>query len=208
MPSRPILQPCARTVGPSPSMCSLNFRPGPALASMLASVALRTSSRSRRRSSPFSSIRHEATPLSSQATASPSMMQERERRRAKVSNNQREGAGKVIAGAAIEAHSRAVLPGDNPKTVISRRDGHYRAARRACIRSPHLDSSDPFRRGAPRFQVGGVGLGAVDRDPVLLVIGRFTLFLGRSSSVLSGCSERQILLSGSFNGTWVDGDGP
>ena len=28
----------------------------------------------------------------------------------------------------------------------------------------------------PCEQVGGVGLGAVDRDPVLLVIGRFTLF--------------------------------
>jgi hypothetical protein len=77
--------------------------PGPALASTLASVALRTSSGSRRRSSPFNSIRskayrntlplarwcrtrsNEAMPLSSHATASPSMMQERERSRAKDS---------------------------------------------------------------------------------------------------------------------------
>jgi hypothetical protein len=77
--------------------------PGPALARIDASVALRTSSGSRRRSSPFNSIRskanrntlslarwcrmrsNEATPLSSQATASPSMMQERERKRASAS---------------------------------------------------------------------------------------------------------------------------
>jgi hypothetical protein len=38
----------AKTVGPSPSMCSLNLMPGPALASTNASVALRTSSGSRR----------------------------------------------------------------------------------------------------------------------------------------------------------------
>src|SRR5262249_5097318 len=31
---------------------------------------------------------------------------------------QREATGKVIAATAVEAHSRAVLPGDNPKTVV------------------------------------------------------------------------------------------
>jgi|ERR1700730_1110056 len=52
MPSSPILQAWAKTVGPSPSICSLNRMPGPALVSTLASVALRTSSGSRRRSPP------------------------------------------------------------------------------------------------------------------------------------------------------------
>src|SRR5262244_4499496 len=60
MPSRPILQAWAKTVGPSPSICSLNRMPGWALATIDASVALRTSSGSRRRSSPFSSIRSKA----------------------------------------------------------------------------------------------------------------------------------------------------
>jgi ABC-type uncharacterized transport system substrate-binding protein len=58
--SRPILQAWAKTVGPSPPMCSLNRMPGPALASIISSVALRPSSGSRRRSSPFSSIRSKA----------------------------------------------------------------------------------------------------------------------------------------------------
>src|SRR5262249_36544425 len=48
MPSSPILQAWAKTVGPSPSICSLKRRPRPALASILRSVALRTS--------PFNSI--------------------------------------------------------------------------------------------------------------------------------------------------------
>ena len=43
MPSTP-LQAWAKTVGPSPSMCSLNRMPGRALATVDASVALRTSS--------------------------------------------------------------------------------------------------------------------------------------------------------------------
>jgi putative tryptophan/tyrosine transport system substrate-binding protein len=45
---------------PSPSMCSLNRMPGPAFASIISSVALRFSSGSGRRSSPFSSIRSKA----------------------------------------------------------------------------------------------------------------------------------------------------
>src|SRR5262249_25303617 len=60
MPSRPSLQAWAKTVGPSPSICSLNRMPELALATIDASVALRTSSGSRRRSSPFSSIRSKA----------------------------------------------------------------------------------------------------------------------------------------------------
>src|SRR5205814_9207201 len=59
MPSSPILQAWAKTVGPSPSKCSLKRRPRPALASILRSMALRPSNGSRRRSSPFSSIRVE-----------------------------------------------------------------------------------------------------------------------------------------------------
>src|SRR6266496_5442508 len=44
MPSSPSLQAWAKTVGPSPSICSLNRIPDEALATIDASVALRTSS--------------------------------------------------------------------------------------------------------------------------------------------------------------------
>jgi hypothetical protein len=99
MPSRPSLQACSNTSTPSSSSrCSLNRRPGDAAASTSANVALRTASGSRRRSAQFSSIRSKAyrktlspcrqsrirsklaIPSSPQATASPSMMQERARR--------------------------------------------------------------------------------------------------------------------------------
>src|SRR5262245_32046194 len=49
MPSRPSWQAWAKTIGPSPSICSLKRIPGPALTTIDASVALRTSSGSRRR---------------------------------------------------------------------------------------------------------------------------------------------------------------
>ena len=55
-----VLQAWAKTVGPSPSICSLNRMPGLAFAKITASVALRASSGSRRRSSPFSSSRSKA----------------------------------------------------------------------------------------------------------------------------------------------------
>jgi hypothetical protein len=60
MPSSPILQACANTVGPSASMCSLNRRPGAARLNTDANVAFLVSSGSRRRSSPFNSIRSKA----------------------------------------------------------------------------------------------------------------------------------------------------
>src|SRR6476619_164867 len=44
MPSRPSLQAWRNTVSPSPSMCSLNRMPGPALAKIISSVTLRPSS--------------------------------------------------------------------------------------------------------------------------------------------------------------------
>jgi hypothetical protein len=53
IPSSPILQACANTSGPSSlSRCSLKRNPGAARRIRLASVALRTASGSRRRSSP------------------------------------------------------------------------------------------------------------------------------------------------------------
>ena len=57
-------------------------------------------------------------PLSSQATASPSMMQERERSRGQGLHDQRKAVGEVIAGAAVELHPLAVLAGDDPKAVV------------------------------------------------------------------------------------------
>src|SRR4051794_34945391 len=61
MPSTPILQACWNTTAPSGcSRCSFRRRPGRLLRRMLASVALRTSFGSRRRSAPFSSSRSKA----------------------------------------------------------------------------------------------------------------------------------------------------
>src|SRR5207249_10615442 len=60
MPSRPILQAWANTVEPSASMCSLSRRPDAARLNTDANVALLVSSGSRRRSSPFNSIRSKA----------------------------------------------------------------------------------------------------------------------------------------------------
>jgi hypothetical protein len=57
MSSRPILHAWANTVGPSVSMCSLRRKPGAARFNSDASVALRTSSGSRRRSSPAADLK-------------------------------------------------------------------------------------------------------------------------------------------------------
>src|SRR5262245_52144238 len=122
MPSRPSLQACAKMVGPSPSICSLNRMPGPALAKIDASVALRTSSGSRRRSSPFSSMRSKG--VEEDALVSALVPDEIERGHAVVIaghsftvdnagaraqacqrlNYQREAMGEVIAGKIGRAH--------------------------------------------------------------------------------------------------------
>ena len=57
-------------------------------------------------------------PLSSQATASPSIMRERERSRAERLDDQREAVGQVIAGAAVELHPCAILSGDDAEAVV------------------------------------------------------------------------------------------
>jgi hypothetical protein len=93
----------SNTVSPSPSMCLLNRMPGHALAKIISSiglaalkwimpqvVAVQLNEVERIEEdalvSPVVTDRsNEAIPLSSQATASPSMMQERERRRASAS---------------------------------------------------------------------------------------------------------------------------
>src|ERR1700719_1036274 len=98
IPSRPIRHACSNTSGPSASRCSLSCTPCPARASSRARVALRRSSGSRRRSSPFSSIKSKAymkavppfrhrrissksaMPSSPHATASLSRMHEGKRR--------------------------------------------------------------------------------------------------------------------------------
>jgi hypothetical protein len=57
-------------------------------------------------------------PSSSQATASSSMMQERERSRATRLDDQREAVGQVVARSAVEPHAVAVLAGDDAETVV------------------------------------------------------------------------------------------
>ena len=46
------------------------------------------------------------------------MMQERERRRANVSDDQREAAGEVIAGTAVEPHPLTILAGDHSESIV------------------------------------------------------------------------------------------
>src|SRR5437667_11266891 len=136
MPSSPSLQACLNTVGPSPSMWSLNQMPWPTPARTVASVALRTSSGLRRRSSPFNSIRSKAyrkhagvvsavtdalKARHSALVAGDGLPVDDAGARAQPSqgfNDQREAVCQVIARPAIEPHLGAVLPCDHPKSVM------------------------------------------------------------------------------------------
>jgi hypothetical protein len=57
------------------------------------------------------------TPSSPQHTASPSMTQERAQAGERL-HDQRETVGQVVAGAAVEPHSLAVLAGDDAEAVV------------------------------------------------------------------------------------------
>jgi len=105
--------PCARhhafkaelacTISPSShSRCSLKRMPGPALASVDVSAALRTCSGPRRRSLPFSSIRSKA------------MMQEHERSRA----SPRRSAGGPNLHEGNSACSRVMVKGDEARALL------------------------------------------------------------------------------------------
>src|SRR5215469_10008969 len=132
MPSSPILQAWANTVGPSPSICSLKRRPMPALA--------------RRGLADFKRVAPQVVAVQLDqvegveegVTVMASVANTVERRHAVVvaSNrlpiddagaraqacqrlhDQREAAGEVVAGAAIEPHSRAVLAGNDPESIV------------------------------------------------------------------------------------------
>jgi hypothetical protein len=54
-------------------------------------------------------------PSSLQHTASPSMIHERERQAGERLDDQWEAVGQVVAGAAVEPHSRSVLTGNDTK---------------------------------------------------------------------------------------------
>jgi hypothetical protein len=56
--------------------------------------------------------------LSSQATASPSIMQERERKRANVSTISVEAAGQIVAWTTIEPHSLTILAGNDSESIV------------------------------------------------------------------------------------------
>ena len=60
----------------------------------------------------------DAIPSSPHATASPSMMQERERSSRQRLDDEREAVGQVIARPAVEPHPLAVLAGDDPEAVV------------------------------------------------------------------------------------------
>ena len=59
-----------------------------------------------------------AIPSSLHATASPSMMQERERTLGDRLDDEREAIGQIIAGPAVELHPFVVLTGYDPKPVV------------------------------------------------------------------------------------------
>ena len=65
-------------------------------------------------------------------------------------DDQREAAGEVFAGPTVEAHSRAVLPGDNPKAIV-------------------LDFVQPLAAG---WQLIGFGRGHGAMNPAAKVWGR------------------------------------
>src|SRR5262249_24568875 len=136
MPSRPSLQAWAKTVGPAPSICSLNLMPGAALPTIDASAALRTSSGSRRRSSPFTLDQVEG--VKEYAFVSALVTDEIERGNAVVItgnslavdnagarpqtgqrlNDQREAASEVITRTAVEPHLCASLAGNDAEAVV------------------------------------------------------------------------------------------
>src|SRR5262245_48993623 len=61
---------------------------------------------------------NDAIPLSSQATASPSIMQERRAQPGQRLDDQREAAGEVIAGTAVEPHPLTILAGNDSEAVM------------------------------------------------------------------------------------------
>jgi hypothetical protein len=132
MPSSPILQAWRNTTSPSAwSRCSLSRRPAAAFASTDASVALRTSSGSRRKSSPLSSIRSHASVVPPVAdalearhaivAAGDSLAVDDAGARAQARDgihDQREAVRQVIAGATVEFHALTVLARDDAEAVV------------------------------------------------------------------------------------------
>src|SRR6516225_9574457 len=137
MPSSPSLQACWKTSGPScSSRCSLKRRSGAERASKLASVALRTASGSRRRSSPSSldqveGVEEDARVMVSIADAVEArdpVLSARHRlavddagARAQLGeclDDERETVGQVVARPAVELHPRALPAGDHTEAVV------------------------------------------------------------------------------------------
>src|ERR1700730_5167367 len=137
MPSRRSWQACANTSDPSSSSrCSLNRTPDAARASIRSSVALRTASGSRRTSSPLSSITSNAhmktsascrryrirsklaMPSSPHDTASPSIMQDRERSPPSASTMSGKRYVRSLPGRLYSRHPVAVLAGDDAEAVM------------------------------------------------------------------------------------------
>src|SRR2546428_8517246 len=61
---------------------------------------------------------NEATPLSSQATASPSMIAGARAQPGERINDQREAAGEIISRTAVAPHLRASLAGNDAENVV------------------------------------------------------------------------------------------
>src|SRR5262249_37305041 len=134
--SRPSLQAWAKTVGPSPSICSLNRMPGWALATIDASVALRTSSGSRRRvvAVQFNEIEgveeyalvgalvtYEIERGDTVVIAGDSLAVDDAGARAQACqrlDDQREAAGEIVARTAVEPHLRASFAGNDAEAVV------------------------------------------------------------------------------------------
>src|SRR5262245_48371910 len=135
MPSSPSLQAWAKTVGPSPSICSLNRMPELDLGTIDASVALRTSSGApqvvavqldqvegvQERTVIMAAVANEIERGNAVVIAGDSLAVDDARARTQACQRfdyQREAVGEVITRTAVEPHLRAILAGDNPKTVV------------------------------------------------------------------------------------------
>ena len=141
MPSSPSLQAWAKTVGPSPSICSLNRMPGAGLGHDRCECGL---ANLKRIAPQVVAVQlDEVEGVEEYAVASALVTDEIERGHAVVIagdsfavddagaraqacqrlDDQREAAGEVIAGTAIEPHSLAVLAGNDAEAVVWLPDG-------------------------------------------------------------------------------------
>src|SRR5215813_6912952 len=166
IPSSPILQAWAKTVGPSPSICSLNRMPAPSLGHDRCERGLADL---KRITPQIVAVQFDQVEgVEKYALVSALVTDQIERRNAVVIagdsfavdnagaraqasqclDDQREAAGEVVAGTAVEPHLCALLAGDDAEAVVLD-FVNPQAAGRQCVRlSGEARRMNPGREGA------------------------------------------------------------